>query len=46
VTRFEALQRIHATPKRTLLLNLSASYPANTPEIENAIVNAAPDIKP
>jgi hypothetical protein len=46
VTRLDALQRMHAIPKRILLLNLSTSYPANTPETENAIVNAAPDIKP
>lgn len=46
VTRLEALQRIHAKPKSTLLLYLSTSWPAKIPEIENAIVNAAPDINP
>ena len=46
VTKLDALQRMHVTPKSILRLNLSTSCPANTPETENAIVKAAPDINP
>ena len=45
-TNCVALQRTQATPSMFLRLNLSENWPAKMPEIENAMVKAAPDNSP